>query len=222
MYTNPKITILIGKSGLVIWLIITLLIMPACSGRSGEGKESVTVDTEEIVSAEEEEEEMCPLYLNARGFDNIKIGMRIAEIPPQSTCLYDSIVLERGYDSKSYSFLFKGQRRFTVYEFESGVVDVISADDESVSVQTPDGEALTLGMPFSKVLALKGVNPVWQSADDGEGMWCWTWRGIWFQPDQQNLNDELAHTLYSPANNPTRSQFTDDIVIGYIGTGLPW
>lgn len=220
-YMKLKITKYLRTLAGIAAVAMLIFLPQACGGRQGSADDTLTVEQDTTV-VEEPVVEMQELSLNARGIEPITTGKRISEIRPSEPALYDTIMRESGYGSNSYSFMFNGNSRFTVYEFESGVVDVIAIDDASVYVPVNDNERIVLGDPFSKVLNLKGANAVWQNADDGEGMWCWTWRGLWFQPDQQNLNDALSHSLYNPNNEPQKSDFTPEITIGYIGTGLPW
>lgn len=199
--------------------IVLMVILASCSGKVEKTHDTLTVEpdpTPEMPKHVENDVNLSPL-----GIGPVRVGMRISEIKPKVENLYDTIVRQSGYDSNSYYFMLDGNHRFTVYEFESGVVNVISADNRSVVVDGSSGEQLRLGDSFKKVLSLKDVNSVWQSAD-GEGMWCWNWQGIWFVPDQENLPDVLAHKLYNQTASPRASDFPEDVEIGYIGTGLPW
>lgn len=191
----------------------------SCSSKPEKVIDTLTIEqdpTPEMPKAVENDVKLSPI-----GIGPIRIGMRISEIQPKVENLYDTIVRQTGYESNSYYFYLDGNQRFTVYEFDSGVANVISADNRSVVVDGPNGEELRLGDTFRKVLQLKDVNSVWQSAD-GEGMWCWSWQGIWFVPDQEQLPDVLAHKLYNQTAAPRPSDFPEDVTIGYIGTGLPW
>lgn len=220
-YMKLKITKYLEKIAGLLALVVLVVLPQACGSKQGSADDTLAIE-HDTTAIEESVKEMREASLNARGIEPVTISKRISEIRPSEPALYDTIVREAGYGSNSYSFMFDGKSRFTVYEFESGVVDVIAIDDASVYVTADDDERIVLGDPFSKVLNLKGVNAVWQNADDGEGMWCWTWRGLWFQPDQQNLNDALSHSLYNPNSEPRKEDFTPEITIGYIGTGLPW
>lgn len=199
--------------------VLQLAVMSGCSGKEVKTRETLTVEPD--VTPEMPKKTETDVTLTPLGIKPVKVGMRIAEIQPKVENLYDTIVREEGYDSNSYYFMLGGNKRFTAYEFESGVVNVLSAEARSVVVNAPDGCELRLGDSFRKVLGLKGVNSVWQSAD-GEGMWCWNWQGIWFVPDQNDLPDVLAHKLYNQTSAPRVSDFPEDVEIGYIGTGLPW
>lgn len=98
---------------------------------------------------------------------------------------------------------------------------MISAESPHIVVCAPEGEMLRIGDEFSRVLSLPGVEAEWEDSDD-EGMWCWHWRGIWFQPDQSHLPEALSRELYSDVAPPADAAFTPGVRIGYIGTGLPW
>ena len=204
---------------IVALMALTGVLLPACGGGKTHPTDTLTVEPDP--TPQPAEETMTDAKLGPTGVAPIKVGMRISEVKPSVENLYDSIARESGYESNSYTFLFDGERRFTVYEFETGIVNVVAADDDSVVVEDPTGEKIRLGDPFSKVLAIKDVKPVWESAD-GEGMWCWTWQGLWFQPDQSALPDVLSHKLYNPTTPPSPSDFNEDVKVGYMGTGLPW
>lgn len=202
-----------------IGLLLGLLIIASCSGKEDKPHDTLTIEPDP--TPELPKKVVNDVNLSPIGIGPIKVGMRISEIKPEVENLYDSIARQGGYESNSYYFFLDGNQRFTVYEFDSGVVNVISADNRSVVVKGPNGTELRLGDSFHKVLNLKDVNSVWQSAD-GEGMWCWCWQGIWFIPEQEDLPDVLAHKLYNQTSSPRMSDFPEDVQIGYIGTGLPW
>lgn len=199
--------------------IALLSLASGCGAGETQNRDTIVVEadpTPELPQTAQVDVRMSPM-----GVGPIRTGMRISEIQPKVENLYDTIVAEGGYDSNSYYFMLDGNRRFSVYEFDSGVVNVISADGRSVVVETPGGGELRLGDSFRKVLGLKDCNAIWRSAD-GEGMWCWNWQGLWFYPAQDYLPDVLAHKLYNQTIAPQASDFPEDVEIGYIGTGLPW
>ncbi len=200
-------------------IAIGLFSMASCSGKSQKDAETIRVEPSQ--QTELPKKAVSDAQLTPLGVDPIRTGMRISEIQPKIENLYDSISRQGGYDSNSYYFYLNGNQRFTVYEFDSGIVNVVSVDNRSIVVNGSGGKELRLGDSFKKVLSLKDVNAVWQ-AGDGDGMWCWNWQGIWFYPDQENLPDVLAHKLYNQTSAPQASDFNDDIEIGYMGTGLPW
>lgn len=203
----------------VVGFIISLLLVASCSETQEKPNDTVTIEPDR--TPELPKKVVNDVNLSPQGVGPIRIGMRISEIKPKVENLYDSIARQGGYESNSYYFFLDGNQRFTVYEFDSGIVNVISADNRSVVVSGSNGNELRLGDSFRKVLNLKDVNSVWQSAD-GEGMWCWNWQGIWFLPEQEDLPDVLAHKLYNQTSAPRPSDFPEDVQIGYIGTGLPW
>lgn len=202
---------------------IMALALIGLAGSCGDSKPKQT-DTIRIESQPEvalPAEDVKEAQITGRGIGPIKVGMRIIEIKPEVENLYDEIETERGYESNTYHFKLKGKKRFTVYEFESGTANVVSVDDSSIVVTDPASEPVRLGDSFLKVLNLSGVKPQWE-AIDGDGMWVWEWQGIWFQPDQSKLTDALVHKLYNQNASPTKADFTEDIKVEYIGTGLPW
>ena len=159
--------------------------------------------------------------LTAGGVERIQIGMQTAHIPPYEEGVYDEMTKEEGNESNSYIFFYGGAPHFCAYEFTEGTIDVISAESPHIVVCAPEGEMLRIGDEFSRVLSLPGVEAEWEDSDD-EGMWCWHWRGIWFQPDQSHLPEALSRELYSDVAPPADAAFTPGVRIGYIGTGLPW
>lgn len=208
---------------LFLFLICSLLLvgLPGCSGK-GKGNPADTPSPESALSPDDTPaQQPADVYLTAEGIGPVTVGMKVGEIPESIDGLYDAVVAEEGYESNSYVFMREGEALFTAYEFTPGTLDVISADSPSVMVKTPDGETISLGSPFSMVIALKGAVAEWENAD-GEGMWCWRWEGIWFQPDQHGLSDVLSKELYNEIAPPSKSSFTPDVTVGYIGTGLPW
>lgn len=200
-------------------IAIGLLSMASCSGKDQKTAETIRVEPSQ--QTELPKKAVSDAQLTPLGVDPIRTGMRISEIQPKIENLYDSIARQSGYESNCYYFYLNGNHRFTVYEFDSGIVNVVSVDNRSIVVNGNGGKELRLGDSFKKVLSLKDVNAVWQ-AGDGDGMWCWNWQGIWFYPDQENLPDVLAHKLYNQTSAPQASDFNEDIEIGYMGTGLPW
>lgn len=203
-------------------LIMPMILNLGCGGRptADEDSQPETLRIESVAEREVPEESVTDAVLTSSGIGPVKTGIRIVEIKPQVENLYDTIVSERGYESNSYYFYLHGEQRFTVYEFDPGMVSVVSADNGSVVVATPDGDTLRLGDDFGKVLSLKGVKSVWQ-AGDGEGLWSWNWNGLWFMPDQTGLTEEFEQKLYNQSVAPPAKDFSG-VKIGYIGTGVPF
>lgn len=206
--------IIAGTAALAVFGMLS-----GCSGKEHKIEETIKVAPSQQTDLPKKT--VSDAQLTPLGIDPIRTGMRISEIQPKIDNLYDSISRQEGYQSNEYYFYLDGNKRFTVYEFESGVINVVQADNRSIVVKGSDGQEIRLGDSFRKVLALKDVNSVWQ-AGDGEGKWCWNWQGIWFYPDDSNLPDVLEHKFYNQTSAPQASDFTDDIEIGYMGTGLPW
>ena len=200
-------------------LTVLVLFGAACSGNKV--KDTDTISVEPDPTPELPVEDIMDAQITSRGIGPIRTDMRIVDMKPSVENLYDTIVREGGYESNSYHFFLDGQQRFTVYEFESGIANVICVDDSSVVVNNPGGGNVRLGDSFTKVFSLDGVKPQWECTDD-EGMWVWNWQGLWFQPDQSQLNDVLVHKLYNQNTPPSNSDFTPEVTVGYIGTGLPW
>lgn len=208
------------KKGLSLLILITIIFLSSCSGKkasdSRDCTETDTCVTDSVVSVTPSE-----LMLTSEGIGEITIGMLTSQIPLELPGVYDSVHSEDGYESNTYLFMEDGKPLFTAYEFTEGTLDVVSAESPRVFVMAPDGTKLRIGEEFSKVLALPGVEAEWENAD-GEGMWCWNWKGIWFQLDQAHLPEELSRELYSSIAPPSSTSFTSDARIGYMGTGLPW
>lgn len=204
-----------------LFLLFVILMTGGCSKKGGEN--SSDTDTVRSVNDQSEASALEPqdIVLTSEGISPVTIGMQISLIPADSAGIYDSVISEEGYESNSYLFMSDGQPMFTAYEFTPGTIDVVSADSPRIVVMSPDGKALRLGGELADVLSLPGVEAEWESAD-GEGMWCWRWEGLWFQPDQSHLPEDLSRALYNDAKAPGVEMMTPEVKIGYIGTGLPW
>lgn len=202
-------------------LPLTVVLLTACGGKNNRDAADSLADTGVVTAADTIPAAPADIVITADGIGPVKIGMLTDQIPPEHDGIYDSIHSEEGYESNTYLFLDGETPLFTAYEFTKGTLDVISAESPRVVVVGPDDIRLHLGDEFSGVLALPGVEAQWENAD-GEGMWCWTWQGLWFQPDQSHLSEQLSRELYSDVAPPAKSSFTPDAKIGYIGTGLPW
>ena len=85
---------------------------------------------------------------------------------------------------------------------------------------TPEREIRT-GDEFSKVLALNGVESEFQGFDD-MGIWYWKWNGLYFGVDETNIPESLGTALSDGKRPPRAADFTPDVKIGYIATGLPF
>ncbi|MDE5902190.1 MAG: hypothetical protein K2O78_03800 [Muribaculaceae bacterium] len=206
-------------AGVVIVAGITLT---ACSGSDKERHaDTLRESVKESAPAADTLAAPADHELTAQGVERIRVGMQTAHIAPSDEGVYDTMTKEEGNESNSYIFLYGGAPLFCAYEFTEGTIDVVSAESPHIVVRTPEGGVLRIGDEFSRVLALPGVEAEWEDSDD-EGMWCWHWRGIWFQPDQSRLPEALSRELYSDVAPPAADAFTSEARIGYIGTGLPW
>lgn len=203
--------------------LIMLLLLSACGGKRDAGStgvaDSATADT--AAPRPQAPAEPADHEITSEGVERINVGMQTAHIPHEDEGFYDSVSKEEGNESNTYLFLSGDTPMLSAYEFTEGTIDVVSAESPHIVVLTPDGGTLRLGDEFSRVLLLPGVTAEWENADD-DGMWCWHWKGIWFQPDQTRLPEALSRELYSNVAPPSPEAFTSEAKIGYIGTGLPW
>lgn len=205
---------------IMLALPAAIMMLGGCSSKKG----ADNADTASTDSMAEEVAEMSAVYeirLDSLGADAVRIGMEVSDLYPEIEGVYDSISTENGYESNIHTFFLRGNPRFTVYEFQPGKADMIAAESRDVYVSPAEWDTLRLGDDFRKVLALPGVEASWESTDN-EGMWCWHWEGIWFQPDQNALGDKLVDKLYNPGMPPRTADFENGETIGYMGTGLPW
>ena len=183
----------------------SILLLCSCSGGNKKVVESAQVIADSIPA--EPSADLLEIPITNLGIEEVKCGMRVNSLTPSMANLYDSIAIEQDLDHTTYQFMLDGRPRFTGYE-------------SSVYSVTPDGH-LTLGMPFSRLLKLKDATAEYQALDDN-GMWSWRWQGLYFLPSQQNLPQRLSSKLYNQATTPDAADFDDNVVIDYIGTGLPY
>ena len=205
--------------------LLALLTLQGCGGAHRTATDTASADTSAIQPADTIPAEAGPLTLTSDGMAGITVGMPIADLPPEIDGVYDEIRSEDWDTTIMRVFMLQGTPRFSVYEFGSGKVDVISIEGPGVEGSVPGaepGEGVCLGQPFARVLSLPGVKAEYESLDE-DGMWVWQAGGLWFQPDQTHLSEEVSRRLYDPqAGPPSAEDLTDDVVVGYIGTGLPW
>lgn len=162
-------------------------------------------------------------YLTKDSIGQIKVGMSVNDIPKSVDNLYDYKTQGASPDAVTITFYTnedEGREQFVAYDFGQGVIDVLNVIGNGVKVATDSGE-LGMGDSFKKVLALPGVKAEWSGYDDS-GMWYWTWNGIWFAPSQDVLPEQLSKLLYHSSQEPTIDDFSDEVTIGFIGTGLPF
>lgn len=159
-------------------------------------------------------------YLTHDSIGSIHVGMSVNEVPDSVAGFYTS--KEDGASEDAVTITFKeGEREnFIAYDFGEGKIDVINLIGSNVKVKAPRGD-FGLGDKFSKVLELPGVAQEW-SGYDGNGSWYWVWEGLWFAPSQETLSESLSRRLYHSESAPTVADFSEDVTIGFIGTGLPF
>lgn len=202
----------------------TLLLAAGCSGTSE--KRTSDSDTTAGFSAEVPEPESQVWYLTPDSLGPVHVGMKTAEMPENWPGLYTEIQKERAYGTDAYNFLLDEDvdhdacYPFTVIDFGMGNVDIIMLNDSLVKVATPNGD-ISVNTPFSEVLALEGITPEWEEAD-GNGAWFWKWNGLWFQPAQEEMDQQLSSRLYDPNRRPVGLSFPPEIKTSLIATGLPF
>lgn len=159
-------------------------------------------------------------FLTSDSIGPVRVGEKISDLPQAVANLYDVVLTTETPDAMAYTFLLADVPQFTIYDFMEGKVDVIALEGNARAINTPDGEMRT-GDEFSKVLALKGVESEFQNFDDS-GIWYWKWNGLYFGVDETGISESLGAALSEGKRPPRASEFTPDVKIGYIATGLPF
>lgn len=197
-----------------------MLTLTSCGGH----KQEAATDTDSIEAgnpADEITAEMPAVYLTKDSIGDIKIGMSINEVPYSIEGLYTRKENGASPDAVTIDFIQDDHVRFVAYDFGEGKIDVINLIGNDVKVKTLKGD-IGIGDQMAEVLDLPGVSAEW-SGYDGNGMWYWTWEGLWFAPAQENLSQSLSQRLYHSGQAPTIKDFQEDkVTIGFIGTGLPF
>ncbi len=194
-----------------------LSIVSSC-GKKGGHETTDTATVSDTVTDNAEDEKI--LLLSSDGIGPVSCPIAIGDLQSYIDGVYDEVMVEEGSDSDIYRFIYAGRERFRGYNFGEESLQMLCASDESVKVQTDEGY-ISIGTPFSEVLKLEGVQPEFESLD-GIGIWGWKWRGLYFLPSQRILPEGLATGLYNGDKVPQASDFNDEVVIEYIGTGLPF
>lgn len=202
-------------------IAIVLVIIAACSTNN---KEKET-DTDSVVVVNLVEEpvdtvEEPDFFLTAERLGSIMVEMPVKEIPKDEFGLFDTVTIDQRSIPVLYSFYKNDGLRFTGYDFGEGLIDMISVESPEIKIKSPVGE-LGIGDPFLSLLSIPGMESEWIETDN-DGMWYWHWHGLWFAPTQKGLTKEFVEKLYNMDEGPVRADFTEDITIGYIGTGLPF
>lgn len=198
-------------------ILAAAAIIASCSSKNKAEQNSDSALTAEMESPVAGE---VDYYLTADSIGPVYVGEQISDLPAAVANLYDYMHVTETPDAMAYTFLLADIPQFTIYDFMEGKVDVIMLEGNSREVMTPKG-ALRVGDEFSKVLALDGVESDWEGFD-GEGVWYWKWNGLYFGVDEMGLSEKFAISLQDDKMPPKASEFTPDIKIGYIGTGLPF
>jgi len=198
---------------------LSLLMLVSCGGNkkspgAGLTDSARTVDMESAAAGETE------FFLTQDSIGPVRVGGNIADMPEAVSNLYDVVLATETPDAMAYTFLLSDVPQFTIYDFMEGKVDVIALEGNARAVNTPDGQ-LRVGDEFSRVLALKGVESEWESLDD-TGIWYWKWNGLYFGVDESAIIEKLGEALCNGQMPPRATDFTPDVKIGYIATGLPF
>ena len=208
------------KTTSILLSAISAALLAACSGNSktSDGdSDSLSSPSWEIADS------VAPrqiAYLTKDSIGQIKIGQSVNEIPDSLPGLYSKKINGASEDAVTITFADSEGEKFIAYDFGEGVIDVINVIGSDVKVTAPRGE-FGLGDKFAKVLELPGVTTEW-SGYDGNGSWYWVWEGLWFAPSQETLTETLSRRLYNYDSAPTPADFSDDVTVGFIGTGLPF
>ena len=164
---------------------------------------------------------MCAdsVYLSSGGA--IPIGLDVTDIPESIDGLYDNVERDTQESIGEYHFMHGEEYIFTALDFGDGRIDLLMANTFSIIAPFAGESPVGLSVPFSRILGLPGVQTEWCELDD-TGMWYWTWRGLWFAPDQSHLTPSLSTSLYNEEKRPSVNDFDDSVTVGYFGTGCPF
>lgn len=199
------------------------------AGCSHGGKDTVASDSDTVQAASSEEEpssamiELCADSVYVVGGGAVAVGEEVKKLPERVEGLYDKIERESSDGIEQLHFMLDDDYIFTALDFGSGKVDLLMANTFKVcaSDAAEPTDPITLSVPFTRVLELPGVMPEWCDYDDS-GMWYWTWKGLWFAPDQSHLTPGLSSRLYNEEEMPRPTDFDESVTVGYLGTGCPF
>lgn len=221
---KPKL--LLTMTPVILAALILTGLASGCGGNGSGHADSAGDDDIEIRTHVENTDTLPYFPLTAEGLGPVHVGMDLESLPPRVNGLYTTMTVEQGFECETV--VFSNTKApdtvtfpFTVLDFGQGKADVILLNDDQCGVNRPEGGRLTLSSPFAEVLSLPGVQARWEGWDGG-GAWYWTWQGLWFQPSPVNPGEDLTDKLYDNREAPVASDFTPDVTIGYIGTGLPF
>lgn len=204
----------------LIYTFLSLMILCACSGTGKQGADTDSVASASEFTAVDTVSREATHYISKDSVGSIWIGMSVNEVHDSVPGLY--IKKENGTTPDAVTMVFSTEKgeSFIAYDFGESKVDVINLISDEIKVKAPRGD-FSIGDSFENVLNLPGVTAEWAGYDDS-GMWYWTWEGLWFAPSQENLPEALSHRLYQSNSAPTPADFTPEVTVGFIGTGLPF
>lgn len=202
-----------------IWGIVAMgIALTSCGGKKAakeaDSDSALTVE-QEIPQAGQEE-----YFLTRDSIGPVYVGAQVGNLPEAIPNLYNAVLPTETPDAMAYTYLLDDIPQFTVYDFMDGNVDVIALEGNSRGVQTPDGQ-LRVGDEFREVLKLPKVESEWGGIDEA-GVWYWKWNGLYFGVDETEIPESLGNALCNGKRPPRASEFTPDVKIGYIATGLPF
>ena len=167
---------------------------------------------------------LCSDSIWPEGGRGVAVGLPLAQLPDEIEGLYNDKEESDSETGRQIHFKLAEEYIFTVLDFGEQRVDLIMANTDKVEVAPSEGfpaERLSLSSPFLSVLSLPGAEPEWVDYED-TGMWYWRWNNLWFAPDQSHLSKALSQHLYNEETLPSRDDFDEEVVIGYIATGIPF
>lgn len=205
----------------VCWLVPAILFLWSCSG-AGKKENNTTPesDASETGIAESVDLIAPTAFLNAEGIGQIGLGMTCDSLPEKVPGLYDLIIPAENDETVIYRFMLDGHEMFYGYDFNDGKIDMLSLAPMGVQASTANGP-IGVGDPFLSLLNIPGMKAEWIASDDAE-VWFWTAGGLWFGVEPDSASITLAEKLSSPERPPMASDFSENDLIGYIGTGIPF
>ena len=219
MWFESILTIIHMKKKNAILYALPLLLLAGCGSSDNKSVgESDSVAESEIIEAVEAVRKAN--FITKDSVGGIMVGASVNTIPESIPGLYTSRQHGASQDAVTVSFSDDSGEQFVVYDFGEGKIDVINVVGPAIKVDALDG-VFGIGDSFANVLSIPGVQAEWIGYDDG-GMWYWTWDGLWFAPSQQGLGEILSRKLYDSKETPSAADFSDDVKVGFIGTGLPF
>lgn len=222
------------KIWILVWRCIILLAMAACSvllcmcGHKGgtstdTDNDTMTIKPETDDTASGKTVSRLPI-LTSDSLGAVRVGMPIDSLPPVCEAFYDSIGRITECEYEEYVFSRQGRPMFAVIDFGDGKVDLITLLSSEIGVVAGTTE-LHIGDNFSRLLTQRATQAEW-AGYDAVGRWTWTNGGVWYMPDENMGNSAAAQHLlkhlYDSMAAPDPEEFPENVVIGYIGTGLPF